>query len=133
MSDQEVTIKAGETPALDPNAGKAPEYKGPDYIPEKFRTAADPAKAMAEAYAELEKKQSAPVKTDAEKAAEEAAAKAATEKAKTDGTKDDPAKQAAFDPFFSEFEKDGKLSDDSYAKLEGMGLSRDVVDAYVAG
>lgn len=38
-----------------------------------------------------------------------------------------------FDEFSNEFSEKGALSDESYAKLEKAGLSRDVVDAYVEG
>jgi len=31
------------------------------------------------------------------------------------------------------FENDGKLSEDTYKKLEGIGLPRDLVDSYAAG
>lgn len=38
-----------------------------------------------------------------------------------------------FEPFFEEFERDGKLSDDSYKALSDMGLPKEVVDSYIEG
>lgn len=43
------------------------------------------------------------------------------------------AKGVKFDDFQSEFDKDGKLSDESYAKLDAVGFPRHVVDGYIAG
>ena len=36
-------------------------------------------------------------------------------------------------PFFDEFSEKGELGDESYKKLEAMGLGKDVVDNYISG
>lgn len=123
---EEVIIKQGETPAEKP--AEAKPYAGPDYIPEKFRAAEDPAKAMAEAYAELEKKQSAP-KPEEKPATEEKPA----EGAKPNEEKPAAENTAAFDPFYAEYEKEGKLSDASYEALNKLGVSRELADSFIAG
>ena len=39
----------------------------------------------------------------------------------------------ALNPFFDEFSEKGELGDESYKKLEAMGLGKDVVDNYING
>ncbi len=103
----------------------------PEGLPEKFKSWAD----MAKAYAELETKVGAP-KADAE-SDDGAEAEGSEEETKGDeeaDKKDDevPGKvdlQALSD----EFEKDGVLSDASYADLEAKGYDRATVDQYIAG
>lgn len=89
----------------------------PDWLPEKFKTVED----MAKAYAELEKKQGSPANDD--------------DKAKpTDDTK--PAEgtiESAIKAATEQFEKDGKLAPETYDALQKAGISRDYVDAYIAG
>jgi len=43
------------------------------------------------------------------------------------------ATQNDLNPFFTEFTEKGELAADSYTKLESMGLSKEVVDSYIAG
>lgn len=43
------------------------------------------------------------------------------------------ATQTDLNPFFDEYTEKGELAADSYTKLEGMGLSKEVVDSYIAG
>ena len=45
----------------------------------------------------------------------------------------EPPATPNFTDFEQEFVQNGKLSDDSYSKLEGMGFSKDQVDQYIAG
>jgi hypothetical protein len=104
----------------------------PTWLPEKFKSPED----MAKAYAELEKSQGGagkkpadpvvppPVQTDAEKAAAAATAANAA-KLETAGLK--------LDDFNAEYQKDGKLSDASYAKLAAAGIDKGTVDAHIAG
>ena len=92
----------------------------PSWLPEKFKSPED----FAKAYAELEKKQS---QAPAQKADE-----------KPDQQTQEEAKKAVeaggldFNALEAEY-LDGGLSDDSYSKLEAVGIPRDVVDAYIAG
>ena len=43
------------------------------------------------------------------------------------------ATQTDLNPFFDEYTEKGELAADSYTKLESMGLSKEVVDSYIAG
>lgn len=92
----------------------------PDWVPEKFwKDGKVDQEGLAKSYAELEKKVSTPP---------------ADQKPK-DGEKPttNPTGEAAFDPFFKEFEAEGKLSDKSYESLQKLGLPKAVVDQYIAG
>lgn len=123
--------QAGVPPSSEPSAPTVP-----DFIPEKFRKAADPIRALAEAYDAAVKKIGQPPepKTEAPK-----------EEAKKEGT-DNPLaiEQAAaeetlakaglnFDDFAAEFAQSGGLTDASYEKLEQAGIPRDYVDAFIDG
>lgn len=129
----EAAAKGGVTingqPAGDGSANKGGEGEKPqrpDHIPEKFWNAekgeAD-YEAMAKSYAELEKKLS-------EKPAE-----------KKDGEKpnDDKAKTAEGDPAAlrekanTELTQNGKLSEDTYAAYEKIGITRDQIDGFIEG
>lgn len=108
----------------------------PDHIPEKFWDAEKgvaKVDEMAKSYAELEKnRQKAPedlkpvtpnpALDNATKAAEEAAKAAGGDTSKVD-----------FSAMSNEYAAQGKLSDESFAKLEAAGISRDLVDQFIAG
>ena len=83
----------------------------PNWLPEKFASAEE----LAKAYGELEKKMSAP-KEEVPESAEEA-----------------PEEVQQLDKYYEEYTENNELSDKSYTELEGMGLSRDLVDGYIAG
>lgn len=92
----------------------------PSWLPEKFKSPED----FAKAYAELEKKQSqAPAQKADEKPEQQTQDEA--KKAVEAGGLDFGALEAEY--------LGGGLSDQSYAKLEAIGIPRDVVDAYIAG
>ena len=42
-----------------------------------------------------------------------------------------PNKDAQFDPFFQEFEREGKLSDESFKALGELGVSRELAESYI--
>lgn len=91
------------------------ESERPEWLPDKFDTAED----MAKAYAEAEKKLSAPKDTEESK----------EEKSKeTSAPSNDVISSAT-----EEFSNNGELSDKTYESLEKAGLSRDMVNAYIAG
>jgi Phage T7 capsid assembly protein len=92
----------------------------PDYIPEKFRSAADPMKAMAEAYAALESKQAAPQTPQTPPANDDA--KAQVQAAGID-----------FDGLSSKYQQNGALDAADYSALEKAGIPKVQVDAYIAG
>ena len=93
--------------------------------------AADAAKEKADADA------SADTRTDAQKTAD--AAKELADKEAADaqtGNNDDAGNEmprADMENFVQEFNKDGKLSDDSYGKLDEAGFDKSMVDTYMAG
>lgn len=118
--------------AEEPVGAEAPAqtatYSGPAYIPEKFRSAEDPAAALAAAYAELEKKLGAgtpPAETPPPPNPEAPA--------ETPPQPNPEAPQTGLAKFAAEFEKEGKLSDESYKELEKLGIDRVFVDNYIAG
>jgi len=124
---QAAALAAAE--GTDPKAAEANKPAIPEWVPEKFRSAEDPMKAMADAYAELEGKLGA--KKDEPAKADEK---------KPEGTEaDDAANQAVeqaglkMEELSAEFEKEGKLADASYEKLEKAGIPRAMVDAYIEG
>ena len=97
------------TEAADGSGLKIPgAAERPEWLPEKFSSAED----LAKAYQELEKGKS--------------------------GAKEETAQPAslgadALQPFAEEYHKTGTISEDSYGKLAGMGLAKDFVDNYIAG
>ena len=129
MSVDRVSIVTGET---GPMSGNEPELKAeqeslqqaqpepqaeepqaedrPQWLPEKFKSPED----MAKAYSELEKKLGG----------------------KQEGEQETTAPKVhpdAIKSYSEEYLRDGKLSDKSYAELAELGVDRSLVDAYVAG
>lgn len=98
----EATKSAEAAPAAE--APKA-ETTRPTWLPEKFKSAED----MAKAYFELEKKQSGKLDTI------------------------EPAPKVNFDSYAQEFSEKGELSEDSFAALEKSGVSRQMVQQYIDG
>lgn len=113
-----------ETPngvVIDPSKSATADGGRPKWLPEKFKTPED----MANAYAELEKKQSTP-KPDAATAADTAAANAA--KAQADKAGID------MDAISNEYvETNGKLSDATMKSLADKGITKEQVNAYIGG
>ncbi|MHC2479982.1 capsid assembly protein [Rhizobium leguminosarum] len=101
--------KPAETPA-----------ERPSWLPEKFQTP----EALAEAYAALERKQSSGTETPAPKPADAPAEEARDALASVG---------LDFDAFGTEFAEKGALSDESYAKLAEKGLTKEIVDDFIAG
>ena len=88
----------------------------PAWLPEKFKSAED----MASAYASLEQKLGS-------KETNETPAPTAAPSKEVLATMD------KFRPFSDEMVSLGKLSNESYTKLDGLGYPREMVDAYIAG
>jgi hypothetical protein len=84
----------------------------PEWLPEKFKSAED----LAKAYSELEKKQSEPVEQPAE-----------------DATYENETTPQPMDKFYNEYQEQGALSEKSYEELNKMGLNKDLVDGYIEG
>lgn len=84
----------------------------PSWLPEKFNTAED----LAKAYSELEKSYSS--------------------KETPQPMNQQQAEQATgltLDNYYNEFAENGSLSEDSYNQLASQGLSKDLVDSYIEG
>lgn len=116
-----------ETPPVDtPPASE----ERPQWLPEKFKSPED----MARAYAELEAKQSG--KKDDEPPADDATT---PKDDSTPPTDDDPAaaelasKGMDLTDFQKEFAQKGDLSAESYEKLDKAGYPKAIVDQYIAG
>ena len=87
----------------------------PNWLPEKFKSAED----LAKAYSELEKKMSAPQQ-------EEQPVESVEENT-------EPEEVQQLDKYYDEFIENNQLSEKSYEELDSMGLSKDLVDGYIAG
>ena len=99
----------------------------PQWLPEKFKSAED----MAKAYSELEKKLGqAPQEEQAEAEQSEAEVENKEEQVEENTSE---AYQAVAEASKEFFENDGQLSEETYAALEKAGLPRDLVDSYAAG
>lgn len=111
-----VHVGANGEPARPSPAADPPAEDRPPWLPEKFKTVED----MAKAYAELEKKQSATP-------------------APPPATNADPAKQTVsdagldWDALENEYATAGGLSEASLKALSEKGIPQNVVDSYIAG
>lgn len=91
---------------------KSTDETRPEWLPEKFTSAED----LAKAYSELEKKQSSPQEPTKEDTQE-----LSTEPSPT------------MEKFYTEYSQNGELSEKSYEELSKMGLDKNLVDGYIAG
>lgn len=97
----------------------------PEWLPEKFASA----EAMAKSYTELEAKIGAKPEEVEQQANEEEQPQQEDESTEEASNYNEAVVEASQE-FFA---NDGKLSEDTYKKLEGIGLPRDIVDSYAAG
>lgn len=98
----------------------------PPWLPEKFKSAED----MANAYSELEKKLGQPA---SEEQQEEEPQQTEENENENDKPKAGNYNEAVVEASKEFFENDGQLSEETYQKLEKVGLPRDLVDSYAAG
>ena len=84
----------------------------PEWLPEKFASAED----LAKAYSELEKKQSTP-----------------KEEPSQQQMRADAEASKGMEKFYTEYSQNGELSEKSYEELSKMGLDKNLVDGYIAG
>jgi hypothetical protein len=84
----------------------------PEWLPEKFASAED----LAKAYSELEKKQSTP-----------------KEEPSQQQMRADAEASQGMEKFYTEYSQNGELSEKSYEELSKMGLDKNLVDGYIAG
>jgi hypothetical protein len=116
-----------EAAAIDAQAEETPEAVAeetspevsedrPEWLPEKFQSAED----MAKAYAELEGKQSSGEEADT------------SEEEATEST-EEVAQMSTIEDASTEFSDNGQLSETTYDKLAEVGLGKEMVDQYIAG
>ena len=98
----------------------------PEWLPEKFKSAED----MAKAYSELEKKMGAGAKEDTDEAEQSETEAEDDEEQSEENTSE--AYKAVAEASKEFFENDGQLSEETYNALEKAGLPRDLVDSYAA-
>nr|WP_047575698.1 hypothetical protein [Methylobacterium sp. ZNC0032] len=113
--------------AQTPDAAAAPKATVPDFVPEKFRNAADPMKAMAEAYAALEAKQAGKPEASANQTPQN------QQQGADKGAEALAAVGLDYDAYAQEFMSTGKLSEATYAAMAAKNIPRAVVDAHIAG
>ena len=122
-SEIEPVDEAVETPEeqqAEPQVEETQER--PEWLPEKFKSAED----MANAYAELEKRMGQGAGEVEEPQQEEQTNDDSNQEA---GNYNEAVVEASQE-FFA---NDGQLSEETYKKLEEVGLPRDLVDSYAAG
>lgn len=100
----------------------APKSDKPSWLPDKFKTPEDMAKAYVELEAKLGKSDKTEVKTDSKPEPK------AKEEAKTEAPK-----TVDFTPYHEELLSNGGLSEQSYGKLESMGYPKELVNSFIAG
>ena len=89
----------------------------PEWLPEKFKSAEE----LAKAYSELEKKFS----SNNNKEVKKEEPKNKSEEVKTEGF--------TLDKYNQEYVEKGSLSENSYAELAKLGLNKELVDGYIEG
>jgi hypothetical protein len=126
---EQVEIKTEESTAEKPEVAQTettttPEAR-PDWLPEKFSSAED----LAKAYGELETKQSQKTEATPEAPTE------SNDSLEIDKAADDAVQSAGLNmvDLQSEYDTNGTLNDESFAALEKAGISREYVDAFIAG
>jgi hypothetical protein len=116
-------VDAG-TKVAAPVVPETPAADRPAWLPEKFASAED----FAKAYNELEKKQGTAKPAEAAKPGSlEVPQTPADARAQVEGAGLD------FDAVTAEFTADGKLSEATYEKLAKAGINKTVADGYIAG
>jgi hypothetical protein len=108
------------TDKVDQVSADASEESRPEWLPEKFKSAED----MAKAYSELEKKMSQPEETQEQEEVSQSSDEA--REYLSDNGLD-------YDALASEFQVNGGLSDEAYDALEKAGIPASLVDQYIDG
>tara|TARA_B100000925_G_scaffold289907_1_gene273858 strand:- start:713 stop:1540 length:828 start_codon:yes stop_codon:yes gene_type:complete len=114
VTSKDGTVAEISTPDTRPMGAESSDGTRPDWLPEKFTSAEE----MAKAYSELEKKQSSGQE------------ETQTEEQPQD---DGDVEQVPLQKFYDEFETEGGLSEKSYNELEELGLPKGLVDSYIEG
>lgn len=122
-------------PAPTPTDTPPPHQERPEWIPEKFwkGSVEESAKAMSTGYSELEKKLGQPKHEDTPPPVEEPQPTDEQQAAEDKARDELQSKGLNFDKYAEAYANDGKLTDEHYAELEKAGVSKQIVDAYIAG
>lgn len=135
------TSKDVAQPTLEEEAAKYDNLEAstddrPEWLPEKFKSAED----LAKAYSELEKKFSSRNKeVSIESSTDEPVSEEGTDNNQETQTAEETARQATekagldFDELSNAYWENGALAEDHYAKLEKAGIPKDIVDQFIAG
>ena len=122
MVDKVVITEEENNPSVEEQANTRSSRKKrqssqerPEWLPEKFANAEE----LAKAYGALEKKMSGKP--------EEPVKEANLKISEVDN------KAGQLDKFYDEYAEKGELSETSYSELQNIGLSKEVVDAYISG
>jgi hypothetical protein len=124
--DGVTSVSVDPSKKVEPTPEEKPSGDRPGWLPEKFKTPED----LAKAYGELEKKQSQGGKKDEVTPAKDEIKIPETVEA------EEAAAEAGFDldTLAQEYtENKGSLKDETYEKLEKAGFKRDQVDRYIKG
>ncbi len=105
--------------------GQVPSDDRPDWLPEKFKSVEDMAKAYSELESKLGNKQEQQQETDE---LDEQVKQSSSEVADALD-----AKGLDFEVFQQEYYENGSLSEDAYAALDEAGFSRTLVDSWIEG
>jgi len=126
---EKVEINEGVTTSEKPEEVAQPER--PQWLPEKFNTPED----MAKAYGELETKLGKPV----EEKAKDSSEPSKDEPKKADDLSIDKAEQAVesagldMTTLQQQYNENGQLDESSYESLQKAGIPKDYVDAFIKG
>lgn len=137
------------TPALSPEQQAQAAKEIPDFVPEKFHSAEDPIKAMAESYMALQQKLGDPDPKPEETSEDtQAGGEESQDGGEAEDEQDDDYANVSYGPavdaaltaaeltpgdIAKEWNENGALSEETYSKLNTVGYTKEVVDAYVKG
>ena len=99
-------------------AEEAVAEERPEWLPEKFESAAD----LAKAYSELESRMGSQESTESQEVTED-----------VDASDREALTMDDIRPFSEEFAEKGELGEESYQKLDELGFPRELVDNYIQG
>lgn len=113
-----------------PETPEAPKAERPEWLPEKFKSVED----LAKAYGELEKKISQPKTPEAKKEGEsDELAEPVKEGEEKEAEKAPESSKVDLTPFHNEWAEKGELTPESFDKLEKMGFPKELVQQYITG
>lgn len=121
-AQMDAAVAAQSEPGLPSEEGQeGGKQDRPEWLPEKFKSPED----MAKAYAELEKKLGQPNKGESQQEAQQDANEVAEQAVESAGLN--------MEALSAEYAEKGELTPESYEALEKVGISKDMVDQYIAG